>query len=76
MENYPKFCLIHYREDVTGISEGIIVAGMFDTLTEANDYFEKNIQNLQSNNPYFVHLAKQEKDGHYYLLADEQIIYL
>ena len=70
------YYFISYREDVTGISEGKVVAGKFETLEEATDYSKAHPQKFQADSPYFIHLAQLREDGHFYFLGDNQIIYI
>lgn len=70
------YYFVHYREDITGICEAQIWGGKFDTLQEASDFRKANTEKFQVENPYFVHLAIQKEDGHFYFLGDESLIHI
>ncbi len=70
-----KYCLVHYREDVTGISGVRIISDEFDTFAEIDFFCKKNPQITQAENPYFVHIVENTDDG-YFFLGDKQPIYI
>ncbi len=74
MEAAKCYCMVYYREDVTGISDAKMVGGKFATIEEATAYHAKNA--LACENSYYCHLAEQQTDGHFYFLGDHQIVYL
>lgn len=69
----PYF-LIRYREDVTGISEAVIIGEAFETLHDIQQYLLT--YPIEAENPYFIHIAEQKEDGHLYFLGDGQIVYI